>query len=127
MTQWLADNILGVVGLVGGGIAGAIVAWYALRRQTDGLEARVSRIEGEYAAQSDLNAVSSEVKRSLNHHNGHFTKLGEIEKDISAMGQKLESHVREDHTSFERIEALLKESRDDTKAIRAHLMNQGGK
>ena len=112
MTEWLADNLLTILTLVGSMIAGLIVAWYAQLSRTGKLEGRVGNAE-------------KEITRSLSHHAGHFTEIGDIKTDIAGIKEKLSSHVEEDHTSFERIEALLKESRDDTKAIRAHLMNSG--
>lgn len=109
MAQWLADNLLTII-MILAGIGGS---WYALQLKVQKVEGRVSSTE-------------KEITRSLGHHTDHFEKLGEIEKDISKIGQKLHSHIEEDNRQFIDLKELVKENRDLTFKVLDHLRNNGG-
>ena len=75
MTQWLIDNIVTILGLLGGLLAGLITGWYAL-------QSRVAKLGGR------VDSVEKAIIKHDKYHGEHFDAVREIESSVSALSQQ---------------------------------------
>ena len=104
MAEWLVDNILAILGLAGGLLAGAAGMWYSLRTEVNSLGGRVSSTE---------KAIIKHDK----YHGEHFDAVREIESSVSALSQQFTDHDKRDDERFSRMDRKLDTIESDVKQI----------